>query len=66
MLAGGDDYELVFTAPRTRRALVQAAGATSGTRVTRIGRIEAQPGLRLANTQGQPVPNDFAGFDHFA
>ncbi|MCZ2105230.1 MAG: thiamine-phosphate kinase [Comamonadaceae bacterium] len=66
VLAGGDDYELVFTAPPARRALVRAAGAASATRVTRIGRIEAQPGLRLTNAEGQPVPNDFAGFDHFA
>jgi thiamine-monophosphate kinase len=43
-LAGGDDYELAFTAPAGQRAAVEAAGRASATPVTRIGRIEAAPG----------------------
>lgn len=66
VLAGGDDYELVFTAPSARRDAVHAAGARSRTRVTRIGRIEAAPGLRLTDGGGQPLRGDFASFDHFA
>jgi thiamine-monophosphate kinase len=54
-LAGGDDYELLFTAPVARRAAVAAAAQASGTPVTRIGRIEAEPGLRLVDAQGRPV-----------
>jgi hypothetical protein len=46
-LAGGDDYELCFTAPAARHADVLAAGAASGTPVHRIGRIDAEPGLRV-------------------
>lgn len=65
-LAGGDDYELAFTAPVARRAAVAAAAAASGTPVTRIGRIEAAPGLRLVDAQGQPVERRYASFDHFA
>jgi thiamine-monophosphate kinase len=64
-LAGGDDYELLFTAPPTARAAVQAAAQASATAVTRIGRIEAAPGLRLIDAQGQPVSGQFAAFDHF-
>jgi thiamine-monophosphate kinase len=65
-LAGGDDYELLFTAPVALRHQVQAAAQASRTLVTRIGGIEAEPGLRLVNSQGQPVPNTFPSFDHFA
>ena len=65
-LAGGDDYELAFTAPVARRAAVAAAALASSTPVTRIGRIEAEPGLRLVDAQGQPVVQRYASFDHFA
>jgi thiamine-monophosphate kinase len=66
VLAGGDDYELVFTAPLAARAAVQAAALASQTGVTRIGRIEAEPGLRLMDRQGRRVVRRFASFDHFA
>lgn len=65
-LAGGDDYELLFTAPPHHRAAVAEAAAQSQTPVTRIGQVEAAPGLRLLDAQGMPVENRFASFDHFA
>ena len=64
-LSGGDDYELAFTAPVGKRHAVQAAAAASSTPVTRIGRIEAELGLRLTDAQGQFVPNNCGSFDHF-
>ena len=63
--AGGDDYELVFTAPQTRRAQVQAAAAQSATPVQRIGRITEGSGLTLRDTDGRLLPHQFAAFDHF-
>lgn len=66
VLAGGDDYELVFTAPPARREAVHRAAASTGTAVTRIGRIEAEPGLRVVDAQGRAVGSGFASFDHFA
>lgn len=65
-LAGGDDYELLFTAPPQHQAAVAAAAAQSQTAVTCIGQVEAAPGLRLVDAQGMPVENRFASFDHFA
>ena len=65
-LAGGDDYELVFTAPPAHRAAVAAAAAQSQTPVARIGQVQAEPGLRLVDAQGQRVEHRFASFDHFA
>ncbi|MES2511690.1 MAG: thiamine-phosphate kinase [Pseudomonadota bacterium] len=66
VLSGGDDYELAFTAPPSARQAVEAAATRAGTAVTRAGRIEQQPGLRLADAQGRPVAGDFRSFDHFA
>jgi thiamine-monophosphate kinase len=65
LLAGGDDYELVFTALPSRRDAVAAAGASAGTTVTRIGRIEAGAGLRLVDRAGESVTSRFGSFDHF-
>ena len=65
-LSGGDDYELCFTAPADRRAAVQAAGRDSATRVTRIGCIEEQPGLRLIGPDGTAMAPRWTSFDHFA
>jgi len=66
VLAGGDDYELVFTAPAHQRNAVMAAAQASDTPVTRIGHIDAAPGLRLVDASGAPVENTFASFDHFS
>ena len=65
-LAGGDDYELCFTAPVAQRELVHAAAWETHTPLCRIGRITAEPGLRVRDPQGQPITRRFAAFDHFA
>jgi thiamine-monophosphate kinase len=64
--AGGDDYELCFTAPASAREAIVAAGAQCGTAVTRVGVIEATPGLRLVDGAGAPLALQLQGFDHFA
>lgn len=66
VFAGGDDYELAFTAAPQHRTAVEAAAAQARTPVTRIGTISAQPGLRLVDATGRPLARDFPGFDHFA
>lgn len=66
LLAGGDDYELLFTAAPEARDAIAAASAASGTPVTRIGRITSTPGLRWLDGDGHPVPFAARGFDHFA
>jgi thiamine-monophosphate kinase len=65
VLAGGDDYELVFTAPPAARNRVKAAAVMAQTPVTCIGRIEAAPGLRLVDGAGVALERRFASFDHF-
>ncbi len=64
-LAGGDDYELAFTAPAAAEAAVRAAAALAGVAVTPVGRIEAETGLRCVDAAGQPLAADYQAFDHF-
>ena len=66
VLAGGDDYELVFTAPTAQRSALAALSSSLQLPLTRIATIEAAPGLRLVDATGQAVAQDFASFDHFA
>jgi len=63
--AGGDDYELCFTAPAASRAAVLAAAESVATPVTRVGSIDAQPGLRLVDAQGKRLQLQLDSFDHF-
>lgn len=65
-LAGGDDYELLFTAAPGQRAAVAQAAQASQTPVHRVGQIDANPGLRLRDAQGRLLPQHYASFDHFA
>ena len=66
VLAGGDDYELCFTAPADRRDAVQRPPRSAGVAVTRIGRITAEAGLVVIDADGQPLPIERTGYDHFA
>ena len=66
VLAGGDDYELLFTAPVQDRERVHARASDVEVPVTRIGRITAESGLRVLDPQGQPINRRFASFDHFS
>jgi thiamine-monophosphate kinase len=64
-LAGGDDYELVFTAPSSASARLQTLAKELNLPLTRIGSIEAEAGLRLVDEHGRSVANNFRSFDHF-
>ena len=66
VLSGGDDYELLFTAPAAASEAVKAAAAAAATPVTRIGTIQAEPGLQLVDRSGAVLMRRFASFDHFA
>ncbi|HSV70381.1 MAG TPA: thiamine-phosphate kinase [Methylibium sp.] len=64
-LSGGDDYELVFTAPPAARSRVEAAAREAGVGVACIGRIEAAHGLRVVDAAGRTLDGAWASFDHF-
>jgi thiamine-monophosphate kinase len=67
LLAGGDDYELVFTAPSFKRTDVEALAADLRLALTRIGVIvPGRPRASLRDAAGKPVAVAREGFDHFA
>ena len=70
LLAGGDDYELCFTAPVRHRARVLAAARRAGLRVTPVGHIKPRargvPSLLVRAPDGTPLRlAGTGGFDHF-
>jgi thiamine-monophosphate kinase len=66
LLAGGDDYELCFTAPNAQRARVEAIARDLALPIARIGKITAATGLVVRDAAGTPLPALPAAYDHFA
>ena len=65
-LAGGDDYELLFTASPDQADEVLEAGERCGVSITCIGRITPVAGVQVLDLQGLPLSRRFASFEHFA
>ena len=65
-LAGGDDYELLFTAAADQATAVQEAANASDVTVTCIGRITPGPGVQVLDAKGTAMSRRFVSFDHFA
>jgi thiamine-monophosphate kinase len=66
MLHGGDDYELLFTAPASARGEIEAlAGRFDGVALTRFGMLEAGSGLVLEALDGTQRALPARGFEHF-
>jgi thiamine-monophosphate kinase len=66
VLAGGDDYELCFTAPRAAADRVAAIAASTRLPLTRIGTITEGPGLVVRDEGRVPFSALPRAFDHFA
>lgn len=69
LLAGGDDYELCFTAPASQRLALGCTAADLDIPLWRIGKMEAANPLGevlLMDTDGQVIPWERQGYDHFA
>ncbi|MBL8394398.1 MAG: thiamine-phosphate kinase [Candidatus Accumulibacter sp.] len=67
-LAGGDDYELLFSAAPGRRAELSALANELRLPLWRCGRIVATPSRQpaLLDANGRPMNVVSRGFDHFA
>ena len=65
-LAGGDDYELCFSAPVAKASQVQSAAEACDVRVTRIGRVVEGAGIRVLGPGGQVLSLSEQGYRHFA
>ena len=65
ILAGGDDYELCFTANPNSRDSIQELTDVLGIPITRFGQIKRGKGVSLLGSDGKPVKIDGRGYDHF-
>jgi thiamine-monophosphate kinase len=67
LLTGGDDYELLVTAPAEHHAAMRAAAAAVGVPLACIGHITpANAGLQVLDGHGQVLDlHGWRGFDHF-
>ncbi len=65
IVAGGDDYELCFTAPPNARESMADLSDMLGVALTRIGTIEDGTGIELLDANGRQIAIDGRGFDHF-
>ncbi|HUM72632.1 MAG TPA: thiamine-phosphate kinase [Nitrosomonas europaea] len=66
LLAGGDDYELCFTVPESKRDAVIQLAQESGILLSRIGKIIPGKGLTVLGTDSNPLIFKNKGYDHFS
>jgi thiamine-monophosphate kinase len=66
IVAGGDDYELCFTAPANARESITDLTNVLGIPLTRIGQVKRGKGVSLLGADGKPMRIDGRGFDHFS
>lgn len=64
VLTGGDDYELLFTAPESSSANIYDLGTKIGLRLTPVGRMEDERGVRILRN-GKPFAIEVGGHRHF-
>jgi len=64
-LAGGDDYELLFTAHPEQRPAIQAIGEQLSLSLTVIGQVNEGPDLEVLDAKGHPFPIEQTGWKHF-
>ncbi|MEK9899921.1 MAG: thiamine-phosphate kinase [Rhodospirillaceae bacterium] len=69
LLTGGDDYEIVFTAPEVARDSISAIAANTGVPMTRIGRVTPQtadgPAVTVRDAAGGAIEVGHGGYRHF-
>ncbi len=64
-LAGGDDYELCFTASDSEAPILLGDIARTGCGATRIGRIVAGSGIHVVDASGTEITIARSGWNHF-
>ncbi|MFM2435597.1 MAG: hypothetical protein RL063_1578 [Pseudomonadota bacterium] len=66
VLAGGDDYELCFTAAATKRAEILQLSTQLNLPITLIGEVSAATGIVVHGMHHEIVELKETGFDHFS
>jgi thiamine-monophosphate kinase len=64
VLGGGDDYELLFTAPPSAARRIAAAARRTGVPVARIGRMVEGGGVLVLDEKGRDVTPQHRGYEH--
>lgn len=64
-LSGGDDYELLFTLPPRHRAWLETVSRKLDVKLSVIGEIEEQEGIRCFVADDKPYKPKYFGFEHF-
>jgi thiamine-monophosphate kinase len=65
LATGGDDYELLFTAPAGSTQAIDDLSSVLSLPITRIGKIESGEGVRLVDAAGRTISIDEPGYRHF-
>ena len=65
VLAGGDDYELLFTAPEAHWPQISERARACDVPVTTIGRMTAGTGVTVVDAAGKPITLGSSGYRHF-
>jgi len=65
-LAGGEDYELLFTVPEKNADPLESHVKEQGHLVCSVGEITSGKGVRLVSADGTEKEMTPSGFDHFA
>ena len=66
LASSGDDYQIVFTAPKTVRDKIAGLRADTQTRVTRIGLCTDRSGVRCLEDGSRELKFKDGGYTHFA
>jgi thiamine-monophosphate kinase len=66
VLTGGDDYEILFTAPEDQAEALARLSVELGIPLTRIGRMIEGTGVVVRDERGEPIPIARGGYRHFA
>ena len=64
LVSGGDDYELLFTAPETARDVVSVIADESGIPLTRIGKMRSGRSVDVLDAAGKIMSLDRRGYTH--
>ena len=65
IVAGGDDYEILFAVPPERLEVLRSHAPAIPVQITEIGRLERGGGVTLLDGAGQAMHFGSSGYDHF-
>lgn len=69
LMSGGDDYEIVFTAPVSAREAITSVASVTGVSIARIGRMvpatAGTPAVTVLDETGDRVEVGIGGYRHF-